>query len=227
MLFSQDRKRPDAAAREAEEAAAAAAGAGNPAGDGGIAEEAAIAAEETAAAEEAVAEEAAAEEAADETAEAAPAAPAPSPEAAELAALKDRHTRLLADFDNFRKRQARERDALVKRANENLLTELLPVLDHLELAISKAADGGDPVVTGVKMVYGQFTATLEKFGMTPVDARGKPFDPMFHEALSQAASDTVPAGTVLAQLRRGWLLSGRLLRPAQVVVSSGKPEAEE
>ncbi len=153
--------------------------------------------------------------------------PKPSPEAAELAALKDRYTRLMADFDNFRKRQVREREDWVKRANEALLGDLLPVIDHLELALKKTSSPDDPFAAGVKMVYDQFVTLLTRYDMTPIDAKGQPFDPNIHEALSQMSSATVPAQMVLDQFRRGWRLAGKLLRPAQVIVSSGSPEPEE
>jgi len=139
----------------------------------------------------------------------------------ELLTLKDRYTRLMADFDNFRKRQLREREEWVKRANEDLLSDLLPVLDHLELALAQAADPDSPFVVGVKMVYDQFLTLLDRYDMVPLDALGEPFDPTYHEALAQASSETVPADIVMEQYRRGWLLKGRLLRPAQVIVSSG------
>ena len=148
---------------------------------------------------------------------------------AQLAIMTDRYTRLLADFDNFRKRQLREHEEQVKRANEHLLEDLLPVIDNLEIALSKAKDPEDPTVTGIQMVHTQLMTTLEKYAMKPIDAKGKPFDPMLHEALTQMASDTVPEQTVIDQFRRGWTLGGRLLRPAQVIVSSGKatPAPEE
>lgn len=142
----------------------------------------------------------------------------------ELVALKDRYTRLMADFDNFRKRQIREREERIKRANEDLLSDLLPVIDHLELALAQAADPKSPFVVGVQMVYDQFIALLDRYDMVPLDALGEPFDPTYHEALAQASSDTVPADVVMEQYRRGWLLGGRLLRPAQVIVSSGATE---
>lgn len=144
----------------------------------------------------------------------------------ELATVKDRYMRLMADFDNFRKRQIREREEWIKRANENLLADFLPVVDHLDIALSKEKDVTSPFVAGIKMVYDQFVATLEKNNVVPVDAKGQPFNPEWHEALSQVPSDTVPANEVIEQFRRGWSLSGRLLRPAQVIVSSGKPEAQ-
>ncbi len=147
-----------------------------------------------------------------------------APESSELASLKDRYARLLADFDNYRKRQARDREELVKRANSDLLRDLLPVLDHLELALAKAADPADPFVTGVRLVYDQLLAILNNYEMRPLDTAGEPFDPAFHEALSQMPSETVPAHVVIEQFRRGWLLAGRLMRPAQVIVSSGLPK---
>ena len=158
--------------------------------------------------------------------EAAPdaAADQPSPEAAELAVLRDRYARLMADFDNFRKRQLREREDLVKRANENLLGDLLPVVDHLELALAKTADPEEPFVVGVRLVYEQFISLLDRYGMKPIDAKGERFNTAFHEALSQMSSATVPANVVIDQFRRGWLLGGRLLRPSQVIVSSGAPD---
>jgi molecular chaperone GrpE len=164
--------------------------------------------------------------AAEPSAASAAAPEAPPPEAKELALLKDRYARLLADFDNFRKRQVREREDLIKRANEELLGDLLPVVDHLELALAKPPDPDAPFVVGVRLVYDQFLALLDRYGMKPLDAKGEPFDPAYHEALSQMPSATVPANTVIDQFRRGWLLAGRLLRPAQVIVSSGAPEAQ-
>jgi len=175
------------------------------------------------------------EESAAETSESAPEpeaaaiaadeAAAPS-EQAEPAALKDRYARLLADFDNYRKRQVREREDWIKRANESLLEDFLPVVDNLELALGKA-DLSDPFVTGVKLVYDQFISALEKHGLTPLDAKGQPFDPKWHEALSQVPSDTVPENEVIEQFRRGWCIGGCLMRPAQVIVSSGAPGHSE
>lgn len=151
-------------------------------------------------------------------------APVPSPEQIELAVMKDRYARLMADFDNFRKRQNREREEWFKRANETLLEDFLPIVDHLELALGKNPDLTNPFVSGVKMVYDQFVSVLEKHSVTPIDAKGQPFNPDWHEALSQIPSDTVPANEVIEQFRRGWCLGGRLMRPAQVIVSSGKSE---
>jgi len=154
-------------------------------------------------------------------------APATAGDAAENAenVWKDRYTRLLADFDNFRKRQVREREETVKRANEALILELLPVIDHLDLALASAAGPDDPFVQGVRIVADQLHAALAKADAKPVEAAGQPFTPEHCEALGEIPSDTAPAGHVAVQLRKGWVLAGRLLRPAQVIVSSGPAPA--
>ena len=148
-------------------------------------------------------------------------------ESDEVAVFKERYTRLLADFDNFRKRQIREREELIKRANSDLLSDLLPVVDHLELALNQLTKSNDPFVTGVKLVYDQLLTLLDHYDMKAIDTQGEPFDPSYHEALSQMPSTTVPPHTIIDQFRKGWLLAGKLLRPAQVIVSSGPPEEPE
>jgi len=145
---------------------------------------------------------------------------------AEVAAFKDKYLRLLADFDNARKRQTREREEWIRRANENLLEDLLPVLDNLELAAGKAPATADPFIDGVKMVVSQFSAALAKHGAEPFDASGTVFDPSKHEALSLIPSNEVESNVVIQQFRRGWQLGGRLVRPAQVIVSSGPTEEQ-
>lgn len=167
-----------------------------------------------------------------------PVAPAPAPEPAtvltddqsqaELETLKDRHLRLQADFDNFRKRTQRERSELQVRATEDLVAELLPVLDHFELGLRMAAaqQAAPAVRDGFQMVYDQLLAVLRKVGVTTFEASGR-FDPHLHEAVTHAPSPDHPADTIVSQLRRGYKLGERLLRPAQVVVSSGPPDAPE
>ena len=141
-----------------------------------------------------------------------------------LEALNDRHLRLQADFDNFRKRTLREKSEIYKRANEELMEELLPVLDHLELALSHVNTDGksDAFIEGVRLVGEQLLVALAKFGLAAVDASGNEFDPNLHEAVSHLPSDAVAENHVMEQTRRGYLLGGKLLRPAQVVVSSGE-----
>ena len=138
-------------------------------------------------------------------------------------AIDDRLLRLQADFDNYRKRTLRERSETAVRANEDLMRELLPVLDHLDLALDAAVQhhASGPVIEGVKLVCEQLLGVLGRFGLRAEDAGGQGFDPSRHEAISHLASDDVPANRVMTQVRRGYWLGERLLRPAQVVVSSG------
>ena len=136
--------------------------------------------------------------------------------------------RMKADFDNFRKRQVRERAEWIVRANEDLFMELLPVLDHYEMGLKSAEDHQTDcsVIEGFKLVYNQLLDLLEKHNVTPVDSIGEAFDPHVHEALTHMPSDK-PAETVVEQIRRGYMLGDKLLRAAQVVVSSGPVEEKE
>ena len=153
-------------------------------------------------------------------AQSAPAAePQPSPEEV----LQDRLLRLQADFDNYRKRMDREKKDWIAFASEKLVLELLPVLDHFELGLADSAKNGAPAafVEGFQLVCNQLRAALEKAGVQAIDAEGAAFDPHVHEAITHLPSDDVPADHVVAQTRRGYKLGDKLLRAAQVVVSSG------
>lgn len=140
--------------------------------------------------------------------------------------VDDRFLRLQADFENFRKRTLREKEDLYHRANTDLMEEILPVLDHQDLAFSSLTDEvkADPVVQGFKLVSDQLVTALGKFGLTPIDAEGQDFDPNVHEAISHLPSADVEENHVIVQTRRGYMLANRLLRAAQVVVSSGAPD---
>lgn len=135
----------------------------------------------------------------------------------------DRLLRTTADFDNFKKRAARERQDAVKFANMALMEKLVPVLDTFDIALaapqSKQAEAAQSLLAGVKMVHQQLKSALVDGGLEEIDATGKPFDPHVHEALSQQESSTVPEGHVLQQLRKGYKLRERLLRPASVIVA--------
>lgn len=146
-------------------------------------------------------------------------------EAKKVPDWKEQYARVMADFDNFRKRTARDREDLFKSAAADILKDLLPTVDNLALALSKAENKDDPFVEGVKMVYDGFLKVLADHGATPLDAVGEPFDANFHEALTTQPSPDVPEGNVMLEMKRGWLLNGKLLRAAQVVVSAGKVEA--
>ncbi len=138
---------------------------------------------------------------------------------------KDRYARAMADFDNFRKRTARDREDLVKFAAADVIKAILPAVDNLALALDKAKDkADDPFVAGVKLVYDGLMKALSDQGATPLDSVGEPFDANFHDALAQLPSADVDEGVVMNEVKRGWLLHGRLLRAAQVVVSAGKPK---
>jgi molecular chaperone GrpE len=136
--------------------------------------------------------------------------------------------RMKADFDNFRKRQVRERAEWIVRANEDLFLELLPVLDHYEMGLKSAENHQTDcsVTEGFKLVYNQLLDLLEKHNVTPVEAIGEAFNPHVHEALTHMPSDK-PAETVVEQVRRGYKLGDKLLRAAQVVVSSGPVEEKD
>ena len=150
-----------------------------------------------------------------------PAPPADAAEqaAAEIASLKDQLLRARADFENSRKRLMREKEESLRYANQAILADLLPLLDHLELGLQAASAGTDvaSVVAGVKLIQSQFERFLTEHGVTPIEALGKPFDPNWHEALGQEPAPGKPEGTVLHLRRRGFKLGDRLLRPASVV----------
>ena len=160
-----------------------------------------------------------AEEAAAAPAPEAAAEPQPSPEDV----LKDPLLRQQADFDNYRKRMDREKKDWIAFASEKLVLELLPVLDHFELGLADSAKNGAPapIQEGFQLVCNQFRAALEKAGVQAIDAEGAAFDPNLHEAITHMPSPSVPEGHVVAQTRRGYKLGDKLLRAAQVVVSSG------
>ncbi len=153
----------------------------------------------------------------------------PPAEEEEDESLRDQFVRLQADFANFRNRTQRERLELYQRANEDLFLELLPVLDHYEMGLQTAEQhhSDTAVVDGFKMVFDQFQNVLKKFNVEPIEAVGQPFDPHRHEALTHMPSDEFPAETCSNQVRRGYLFGDKLLRAAQVVVSSGPEQAEE
>ena len=152
-------------------------------------------------------------------------------ELTERAAKADEHwqrlLRTTADFDNFKKRAAREKQEAIKFANEGLIQKLIPVLDNFDMALAAAQAGqteaAQSVQTGVNMIYQQLKNALVEAGLEEVDAAGKTFDPNLHEAVSQQETDEVAEGQVVQQLRKGYKLRDRLLRPATVVVA--KPPA--
>jgi molecular chaperone GrpE len=129
--------------------------------------------------------------------------------------------RLAADMENLKKRQERERTDLRQFANENLVKELLPVVDNLERALAhgRQSEAPEALLEGIEMVYQGFLKALERFGVTPLDSLGHPFDPAFHNAVMQEAAPDLPDCSVIKELQKGFLMNQRLLRPAMVVVA--------
>jgi molecular chaperone GrpE len=134
----------------------------------------------------------------------------------------DRVVRMTADFDNYKKRAAREKQDAIKYANESLLEKLIPILDNFEAAItaaSGAAGNSDSLKTGVQMIHSQLKSAMTDSGLEEIDARNQKFDPNWHEAVSQQENSEVPEGQVIQQLRKGYKLRDRLVRPATVIIA--------
>lgn len=143
--------------------------------------------------------------------------------------MRDRALRTAAEFDNFRKRIAREREEERRRAGERLVSEMLPAIDNLERAIAHAEGGGDlkHLLAGVDAVHAQLLGVLGKEGVEILDPAGELFDPVTQQAVSQKEDDSVPEGTVVDVFQKGYALGGRVIRSAMVVVSTGGPAPEE
>jgi molecular chaperone GrpE len=135
----------------------------------------------------------------------------------------DRLLRTTADFDNFKKRAARERTEAAQYASFSLLQKLLPVLDNFEMALTAARNAqGDKLASlqsGVLMIQQQLKSALTETGLEEIDATGQPFDPALHEAISQQESAEVPEDHVAQQLRKGYKFKDRLLRATTVIVA--------
>lgn len=135
---------------------------------------------------------------------------------------KDQYARLLADFDNFKKRTARDREDTYRFAEADILKDILPTVDNLALALGNAKEKEDDFVKGVQLVYDSFLKALKEHGAEPFESVGKDLDPERMEAIATLPSDQVEEGKVSNEVKRGWMLKEKLLRAAQVVVSSGK-----
>ena len=130
----------------------------------------------------------------------------------------------LADFDNYKKRAARDREDVYRYAESDILKDVLPVVDNLSLALANAKDKDDEFVKGVQMVYDGLLKALADHGAKPMgDLVGKELDPNFHEAIATLPSAEVEEGRISNVAKTGWTLNDKLLRAAQVVVSAGKP----
>jgi molecular chaperone GrpE len=141
---------------------------------------------------------------------------------ADLDRFRDLALRSQADFENYKKRAAREKEDAVKYANSSLLQRLVSILDNFELglAAAKMESEQSPIYSGMVLVQKQLNDLLEENGLQAIEAEGKKFDPNQHEAIAHEPSES-PEETVIRQARRGYRFKDRLLRPARVVVSSG------
>jgi molecular chaperone GrpE len=142
---------------------------------------------------------------------------------ADLNRFRDLALRSQADFENYKKRSAREKEEAIKYANSSLLEKLIAIVDNFELGLEAARAEGEksPVFSGMSMVLKQLMDFLTENGLQPIDAAGQKFDPNLHEAIAHEPSDRFPEGIVVRQTRRGYRMKDRLLRPSSVVVSSG------
>ncbi len=158
--------------------------------------------------------------------------PPPTPEelkqlradAAKASEYYERLLRQVAETDNLRKRLAKEKQDAIRYANESLIEQLLPTMDSFDMAIFAVKNADETTIdslkTGIEMVHTQLKRTLEEVGLSEVDAAGQSFDPSLHEAMSRKETDEADEGTVLEQIRKGYKLKDRLVRPASVVVAT-------
>lgn len=156
-------------------------------------------------------------------------AEAASPEA-ELKELNDKYVRLYAEYENYRKKAAKDREELAKYVREELIYDLLPSLDHLEIALQHAAEDENSVglKQGVEMTLRELYRILEKYGLKPIEALGQSFDPEYHHAVSQVETDEVEDKTVVEVLRKGYIFGDKVIRAAMVSVARrpGEPGAQ-
>jgi len=148
---------------------------------------------------------------------------------AERDELKERFLRLAAETENYKKRSEREKAEFLKRSNQALVKELLPVLDNLERALAAAGESQDQkgLLEGLELTRQELWKVLERHGLERVEALGQTFDPEYHEAMMQQEDPEVEENTVLQELQKGYLFQGRLLRPAMVVVSKKPTPADD
>lgn len=152
---------------------------------------------------------------------------APSP-LTELSEYKDKYIRLYAEFDNYRKRVQRDKDDILRYGNESLLNELLPVVDNLEMALRHSADAqSEGIIKGVEMTMREFRRVLEKFGLVEIEALEMHFDPSLHHAMTMVERPDIDEMTVVGELRKGYMLADKVLRPSMVAVSKKRSEQPE
>ena len=144
----------------------------------------------------------------------------------ELKEMQQRYLRLTADFENYRRRKQQENAEIRRIANERLLRDIITIIDNFERALDAAKkELPDNIITGIEMIYRQLQNLLSQEGVEPVESVGKPFDPVYQDAFKRIETTEFPEGTVTAEVQKGYLLHGKVLRPALVIVAK-KPETE-
>ena len=138
---------------------------------------------------------------------------------AQVKALADKRVRLMAEFENYRKRTGKEWSLLKEQTRAEVLTEFLPVVDDFERALAALGDRDDEVATGVRLIYNGMLTTLEKFGVRKMAAVGEPFDPNYHNAVDHIDSKDVKSNHVVEVIQEGYLMDGSVIRPANVVIA--------
>ena len=146
----------------------------------------------------------------------------------DAAESKDKYIRLVAELENVKKRNAKERSELLRYSGEHIVQDLLDVVDNLQRAVQHSETASaEEILKGVKMIADEFVSVLERQGVVAKDAVGQVFDPKEHEALASVPTPDHPAGVVIEQLKKAYYMRDKLLRPAQVVVAAEMPKAAE
>jgi molecular chaperone GrpE len=148
---------------------------------------------------------------------------------AEYEAQHDRMLRTVAEYENSKKRAEREKEEFRKYALEEVVKDLIPVIDSIERAIESTSESEDfkSLSEGVQLIHKQFLDSMERRGVTPIEAVGEPFDPTQHDAIMYIESDAVAENGVIEDFQRGYMLNDRVIRPSMVSVSKGKAEKQE
>lgn len=144
----------------------------------------------------------------------------------EIESLRDKYLRLYAEFENYKKRMAKDKEEFIRFANESLIYELLPSIDNLEIALKHSENEvSHGIKEGVEITLRELLRTLERFGLTPIEGIGKPFNPEFHEAMMQVERDDMEENMIAEELRKGYIYKDKVLRPSLVAVSK-KPQRD-
>jgi molecular chaperone GrpE len=141
-----------------------------------------------------------------------------------LEETRDQLLRRTAEMENMRRRHQAEREQLIFEGNKRLISDLLGVLDDLERTLLHASEENDPMAQGIDLVYKNFLKTLERYGVTPMQTEGEPFDPMKHDAMMEEQRTDVAPGTVTREIQRGYYLRDNVLRHAKVIVAKAPEE---